>query len=82
MSVDLTDKIFHDEDAARRHFEAVRWPNGKPICPHCGVIGGSTLLKGKSHRPGMYQCNDCREPFTVTIGSVMEASHLPLTTGL
>jgi transposase-like protein len=79
MSVDLTNKIFRDEDAARRHFEAIRWPDGKPICPHCGTVGNSTLLKGKSHRPGMYQCNDCREPFTVTIGSVMEASHLPLT---
>jgi transposase-like protein len=79
MSVDLSDPIFHNEEAARHHFEAIRWPDGKPICPHCGVIGNATLVTGKSHRPGMYQCNDCREPFTVTIKSVMEASHLPLT---
>ena len=26
----------------------------------------------------MYQCNACREPFTVTVGSVMELSHVPL----
>jgi transposase-like protein len=74
----LTDPIFHDEDAARKHFEAIRWPNG-PVCPHCGVIDQATLVKGKSHRPGMYQCNACREPFSVTVGSVMESSHLPLT---
>jgi transposase-like protein len=79
MSVNLTDPIFHNEDAARVHFEALHWPDGKPICPHCGVIGVATLLQGKSHRPGMYQCNACREPFTVTVGTVMEDSHLPLT---
>ena len=79
MAVDLTDPIFHNEDAARQHFEAIRWPDGKPTCPHCGVVEQATLVKGKSHRSGMYQCNACREPFTVTVGSVMEASHLPLT---
>ncbi len=78
MSVDLTDPIFHNEDAARAYFEGVRWPDGKPICPHCGVIGQTTLVHGASHRPGMYQCNACREPFTVTVGSVIESSHIPL----
>ena len=76
--IDLSNPIFHDEEAARAHFEAIRWPDGKPACPHCGAIGEATLVKGKSHRPGMYQCNACREPFTVTVGSVMESSHLPL----
>ena len=41
MSVNLTDPIFHNEDAARAHFEALHWPDGKPICPHCGVVGES-----------------------------------------
>ncbi|HEY5338521.1 MAG TPA: IS1595 family transposase [Rhizomicrobium sp.] len=75
-TVNLTDPIFHDENAARAHFERIRWPNG-PECPHCGVVNEATLVKGKSHRPGMYQCNACREPFTVKIGTVMEASHIP-----
>ena len=78
MTHDLTNPIFHDENAARAHFEAIRWPDGKPTCPHCGVIGQATLVQGKSHRPGMYQCNACLKPFTVTIGSVMESSHVPL----
>jgi transposase-like protein len=77
MAIDLTDPMFSNEDAARAYFEGVRWPNG-PVCPHCGVVNEATLVKGKSHRPGMYQCNACREPFTVTIGSVMESSHVPL----
>ena len=78
MAFDLTNPIFNNEDAARAYFESIRWPDGKPICPHCGVIGQATLVKGESHRPGMYQCNACLKPFTVTGGSVMESSHVPL----
>ena len=51
MTVNLTDPIFHDEDAARRHFEALRWPDG-PICPHCGSVANATEMKGKSTRIG------------------------------
>ena len=54
MATDLTDPIFTDEDAARAHFEKIRWPNG-PICPHCGLIDNATELKGKSTRPGVYK---------------------------
>jgi transposase-like protein len=71
--------IFTDDNAARRHLEKIRWPEG-PICPHCGSADQAKIrkLKGKSHRPGLYQCNECREHFTVTVGSVMERSHIPL----
>ena len=76
MTFDLTDPIFTDEDKAREHFEAIRWPNG-PVCPHCGVTSEHvTRLAGKVHRPGLYQCNACRESFTVKMGTVMESSHL------
>ncbi len=76
---DLTAPMFHDEDAARDYFEAQRWPHG-PYCPHCGNIDPEAIhkLAGKSHRPGLFQCNACREHFTVTVGSVMERSHIPL----
>jgi len=76
MSVDLTNPIFHNEDAARAHLEAVRWPNG-PECPHCGS-SHVTRLAGKSHRKGLIHCNDCEKPFTVMVGSVMERSKIPL----
>jgi transposase-like protein len=74
---DLTDPIYTDANEARKHFERIYWPNG-PVCSHCGTVNAATLVKGKSHRPGMYQCNACRKPFTVTTGSVMESSHIPL----
>ncbi len=68
---------FSDETKAREWLETELWPDG-PICPHCGTVGKATLLRGKSHRPGLYQCNACREPFTVTVGTLYERSHIPL----
>src|SRR5579864_8791659 len=77
MNVDLTDPIFNNEEAARRHYEASRWPDG-PVCPRCGVVGNSVELKGKSTRPGVYNCRDCDKPFTATIGTIFERSHIPM----
>src|SRR5450756_727724 len=70
---DISNPIFHDETAAREWLEARVWAKGRN-CPHCGVVDQSTLMKGKSHRPGLYQCNACREPFTVTVGTLYELS--------
>jgi len=75
--MNLTDPIFTDADKAREHLEATRWPHG-PVCPHCGVIAQATALQGKAHRPGVYQCNACREQFTATVGTVFERSKVPL----
>ena len=77
MAIDLTDPIFTDENAARAHFEKLRWPDG-PVCPHCGSVDNAAELKGKSTRPGVYKCRDCRKPFTATIGTLYERSHIPL----
>ncbi len=76
MTINLTNPIFHDEDAARAHLESVRWPNG-PECPHCGS-DRVTRLAGSSHRKGLIHCNACEKPFTVTVGSVMERSKIAM----
>ena len=76
MPSHLNNPIFHDEDAAREWFEARIWPDG-PFCPHCGSAT-VTRLQGKKHRPGLFQCNDCREQFTVTVNTVCERSKIPL----
>lgn len=67
---------FQNEEAAREKLEQIRWPDG-PECPHCGLIN-ATKLEGKAHRKGVYQCNACREQFTVTVGTVFERSKVPL----
>lgn len=77
MTCDLTNPIFTDEDEARKHFEALRWPDG-PVCPFCGVIDDAHELQGKSTRPGLYKCHGCQKPFTATIGTLYERSHIPL----
>ena len=77
--IDLRNPIFHDDNAAREYLETVLWPQG-PVCPRCGVMGDRiTKLAGKSTRPGVYNCKDCRKPFSVTVGTVMERSHIPLS---
>jgi transposase-like protein len=77
--MDITDPRFTDADKAREYLEAQRWPDGR-ICPHCGNADQAKIgvLNGKAHRAGLYQCNECREQFTVTVGSVMERSKIPL----
>ncbi len=74
----LQNPIFHDESKARKWLEAQIWPDG-PVCPHCGSYE-PTALKGKAHRPGLYQCNEkeCRQQFTVTVGTLFERSKIPL----
>jgi transposase-like protein len=75
--MNLTDKIFHDDEAARIHLEAQRWPDGA-YCPHCGECSAVTLLGGKSTKPGTYICKSCRTKFTVTVGTIFERSHIGL----
>jgi len=77
--VDLTNPIFTDPEAARAHFEAIRWSKG-PYCPFCGVTGARVAaLGGKSMGPGWYHCKDCRRKFTAAVGTIYERSHIPLT---
>ena len=77
--MDITAAIYIDAEKAREHLEAIYWPYG-PICPHCGNSDQTriTKLKGKSTRPGVYKCNECRAPFSVTVGTVFERSKIGL----
>jgi transposase-like protein len=77
-AVDLTNPIFTDADAARKHFEAIRWPSG-PYCPFCGSFDRVAALGGKSMGPGWYHCKDCRRKFTAAVGTIYERSHIPMT---
>src|ERR1700733_8039612 len=75
---------FSNEDAAREYVEKLRWPDG-PVCPHCGVVNNAYRLTPKpskkdTHvRAGVWKCGGCREQFTVTVGTIFEDSHIPLS---
>jgi transposase-like protein len=75
----LTNPIFTDAEKAREHLEALRWPHG-PTCPHCGNADPARIkaLNGKAYRAGLFHCSECREQFTVTVGTVFERSKVPL----
>src|SRR3546814_3244681 len=48
----------------------------------CALVTGvqtCALPICKAHRPGLYQCGECRKQFTVTVGTVFERSKVPLT---
>ena len=49
--MNLTPPIFTDEDKAREHFEAIRWPNG-PFCPHCGATSEHVTGSGEGTPAG------------------------------
>ena len=75
---------FQDAEKARWFLENLRWPDG-PVCPHCGEFDNAYRLepkpskKGKHVRKGVWKCGGCREQFTVTVGTIFEDSHIPLS---
>jgi transposase-like protein len=81
--INLTEKYFHDDDEARKHLESLRWHYG-PICPHCGSTDKHYTLTAKTEsskpvRKGVYKCKFCRKQFSVTVGTIFEKSHIPLS---
>jgi transposase-like protein len=71
----FSEEHFRNDDAARAWFESMLWPEG-PVCAHCGVVNHAYPTK----RRGVYRCaeKECRKDFTVTMGTVMERSHIAL----
>ena len=63
---------FNCDDTCREALEKIRWPHG-PTCIRCGLVGVPELPGG-----GIYQCASCCYQFSVTAGTIMHDSHLPL----
>ena len=64
---------FANEDACRAELFRLRFAEGF-VCPKCG---GREFypIKGRN----TYQCRSCRHQTSVTAGTVMHRTHLPLT---
>src|SRR2546423_10534194 len=65
---------FATESACAEYLFARRWPEGF-VCPGCGA-GRAWLLKAKAFT---YECAACGRQTSVTAGTIMHASKLPLT---
>src|SRR5450755_2571688 len=69
-------RLFPDDAACAAYLEKLRWQNGF-VCPHCGVTGVPFRI---ATRPGVLKCRKCRRQTGLTVGTVMERSHTPLST--
>ena len=88
MSV-LSKAYFHNEAAAFTYLEGIVWSEGV-VCPHCGVVGGRVYdladVRGSiskknpegAIRHGLKKCGECRQQFTVKVGTVFEHGRMPL----
>ena len=75
MTLRAFNEMFPDEDAARAWFERSRWPLG-PECYHCGAIGQAAYMP----KTKFWHCKECKKQFSVTAGTPMHRTHLPLLT--
>ena len=66
------EKQFATEEACRLYLEQLRWPDGFR-CPGCG--GAEAWRMGR----GLWLCGRCRRQTSVTVGTILERSRLPLS---
>jgi transposase-like protein len=85
LAAAITALYFHDDAKAREYLESIRWPDGHVVCRHCQSdkdhyrLEGNGGAKGIKGRPGLWKCSACREQFSVTVGTVVERSKIPLS---
>jgi len=78
LPFNLDHPCYHDDEQARVMFEAIYWPYG-PSCPYCGKLDTVSENGGKKIMgPGWHWCSECRQNFTVRVGTVLERSHIAL----
>ncbi|MGD0320386.1 MAG: IS1595 family transposase [Acidimicrobiales bacterium] len=64
---------FSDPDVALDFVRRAVWPNGVPVCPHCGGLEHSFLTTRR-----IWKCRnkDCRRQFSAKVGTIFEDSPL------
>ena len=65
-------KRFSSEAQCQEYLATQRWQTGY-VCPKCGCSHGYRLSNGR------YQCAQCRHQTSVTAGTVLHKTHMPLT---
>jgi transposase-like protein len=63
----------HTEARCRAYLEQLRWPDGVR-CPRCDAIKGISRIESR----GQFECEACGYQFSVRVGTIFHASHLPL----
>jgi transposase-like protein len=70
-------RVFPDDGACARYLEAIRWPSGFS-CPKCGLVGEPYRFATRSSV--VLRCRGCKKNTSLTAGTVMQSSHMPLST--
>lgn len=65
-------KRFSTQAQCQEYLAAMRWKEGY-VCPRCGNRHACRLSNGR------YQCAHCRHQASVTAGTVLHKTHMPLT---
>jgi len=68
---ELTSKIRNEQNAID-YFMSIRWRNGA-FCPHCGSLRVYHFANKRTHK-----CGDCRQRFSIKVGTVFEDSKIPM----
>ncbi|MEQ8769988.1 MAG: IS1595 family transposase [Phycisphaerales bacterium] len=65
---------YFDPETTRAFVHSIKWPEG-PCCPECGSVNVGYIKSRDRH-----QCREkgCRKQFSLTTGTIMEATHLRL----
>jgi transposase-like protein len=76
LSLPAFQRLYSTEEQCEAALEKARWPDGLR-CPRCnghehGLVYGRRLKR--------YQCRNCGHQATLTAGTIMQATKLPLTT--
>lgn len=69
-------RLFPDDAACAAWLDGAKWPGGFE-CPHCHQRAEPVRLVS---RPGVLMCRKCRQQTSLTVGTVMQRTHMPLTT--
>ena len=68
-------RLFPADTACAAYLEGAKWPKGF-VCPHCDERGEPVRLVV---RPGVLMCRACRKQTSITVDTVMQRTHTPLT---
>ena len=69
-------RVFLSDAACAAYLEKLRWPGGF-ACPKCGTVGEPYRFPKRSSV--VLRCRGCQANVSLTAGTVMQASHMPLS---
>src|ERR1700686_2532476 len=70
-------RVFPNDGTCARYLEAIRWPHGFS-CPKCNIVGEPYRFATRSSV--VLRCRACKKNTSLTAGTVMQSSHMPLST--